>query len=84
MFVAGAAIDTNVLVPALVSDDAAQSARAVALMSEHEIFVAVTVMLELAWVHALSAGCVDFTTLDADLVRRARRDSKVVPVITRL
>ena len=128
-------IDTNVLVRALVGDDEAQSARAVALMSEHEIFVPVTVMLELEWVlrsryayapklvaqalekvtalgnvvvgeraavlaatarvaqgwdfadalhHALSAGCVDFTTLDADLVRRARRDSKVVPVITRL
>lgn len=129
------AIDTNVLVRALVGDDAAQSARAVALMSEHEIFVPVTVMLELEWVlrflyayapklvaqalekvtalgnvvvgeraavlaatarvaqgwdfadalhHALSAGCDDFATLDADLVRRARRASKVVPVITRL
>lgn len=44
------AVDTNVLVRALVGDDAAQSARAVFLMSEHEIFVPVTVMLELEWV----------------------------------
>ena len=129
------AVDTNVLVRALVVDDAAQSARAVALMSEHEIFVPVTVMLELEWVlrsryayapklvaqalekitalgnvvvgeraavlsatarvaqgwdfadalhHALSAGCDDFATLDADLARRAKRDPKLVPVVTRL
>ena len=44
------AVDTNVLVRALVRDDPAQSVRAEALMSEHEIFVPVTVMLELEWV----------------------------------
>ena len=44
------AIDTNVLVRALVLDDAAQAARAQELLREHEVFVPVTVMLELEWV----------------------------------
>lgn len=44
------AIDTNVLVRALVRDDAQQSARAEALVGEHDIFVPVTVILELEWV----------------------------------
>ena len=44
------AIDTNVLVRALVQDDAAQAGRAQQLLREHEIFVPVTVMLELEWV----------------------------------
>lgn len=44
------AIDTNVLVRALVQDDPAQTARAQRLLGEHEIFVPVTVMLELEWV----------------------------------
>ena len=44
------AIDTNVLVRALVRDDTTQSARAEALLSEHRIFIPVTVMLELEWV----------------------------------
>jgi len=129
------AIDTNILVRALVRDDAAQSARAQALMSEHEIFIPVTVMLELEWVlrsryayppkvvaqalekiaalgnavvaereavlaatakvmqgwdfadamhHALSQGCDDFVTLDADLARRATRGIKAVPKVTKL
>lgn len=129
------AIDTNVLVRALVRDDAAQSARAEALLSEHEIFIPVTVMLELEWVlrsryayaprlvaqalekvaslgnvvvgereavlaaaaraaqgwdfadalhHALSEGCDDFVTLDADLARRASRGAKVLPAITKI
>ena len=129
------AVDTNVLVRALVGDDAAQAARAEALMREHEIFVPVTVMLELEWVlrsryafppktialafaklaalgnvvvaerqavlraaaraaqgwdfadalhHALSEGCDDFVTLDGDLARRARRDPKLVPVVTKI
>ncbi len=119
------AIDTNVLVRAIVNDDTAQSARAVALLTEHDIFIPVTVMLELEWVlrsryafapkviaqaiakitalgnvvvgeraavlsaanraaqgwdfadalHlALSEGCEDFTTLDADLAKRAARE----------
>ena len=44
------AIDTNVLVRALVLDDAAQAARAQELLREHEVFVPVTVILELEWV----------------------------------
>ncbi|WP_309680624.1 type II toxin-antitoxin system VapC family toxin [Polaromonas sp.] len=44
------AIDANVLVRALVNDNAAQSARAVALLTEHDIFIPVTVVLELEWV----------------------------------
>ena len=43
------AIDTNVLVRALVRDDTTQSARAEALLGEHKIFIPVTVMLELEW-----------------------------------
>ena len=133
------AIDTNVLVRALVNDNAAQSARAVALLTEHDIFIPVTVVLELEWVlrsryaftpkvvaqaiekiaalgnvvvgertavlaaaaraaqgwdfadalhHALSQGCEDFSTLDADLVKRATRatasGAKVTPVIAKL
>jgi predicted nucleic-acid-binding protein len=41
------AVNANVLVRALVRDDAAQSARAEALLDEHEVFVPVTVVLEL-------------------------------------
>ena len=41
------AIDTNVLVRALVNDNAAQSARAVALLTGHDIFIPVTVVPEL-------------------------------------
>lgn len=133
------AIDTNVLVRALVNDNAAQSARAVALLTENDIYIPVTVVLELEWVlrsryafapkvvaqaiekiaalgnvvvgersavlaaaaraaqgwdfadalhHALSHGCEDFATLDADLVKRAARatasGAKVTPAITKL
>lgn len=133
------AIDTNVLVRALVNDNAAQSARAVALLTGHDIFIPVTVVLELERVlrsryaftpkvvaqaiekiaalgnvvvgertavlaaaaraaqgwdfadalhHALSQGCEDFSTLDADLVKRAARatasGAKVTPVIAKL
>ena len=118
------AIDTHVLVRALVNDNAAQSARAVALLTGHDIFIPVTVVLEIEWVlrsryafapkvvaqaiekiaalgnvvvgeraavlaaaakvaqgwdfaaalhHVLSHGCEDFSTLDADLVKRAAR-----------
>ena len=128
------AVDANVLVRALVRDDPAQSARAEALLSQHEIFIPVTVMLELEWVlrsryayapklvaqalkmiaaldnvvvgervavlaaaarvaegwdfadalhHALSEGCDDFATLDADLARRALRGARAVPVVTK-
>ncbi len=133
------AIDTNVLVRALVNDNAAQSARAVALLTGHDIFIPVTVVLELEWVlrsryafapkvvaqaiekiaalsnvvvgeraavlaaatraaqgwdfadalhHALSHGCEDFLTLDADLVKRAARatasGANVTPMINKL
>ena len=44
------AIDTNVLVRAIVNDDTAQSTGAVALLTENDIFIPVTVMLELEWV----------------------------------
>jgi predicted nucleic-acid-binding protein len=132
-------IDTNVLVRALVNDNPVQSARAVALLAEHDIFIPVTVVLELEWVlrsryafapkvvaraiekiaalgnvvlgeraavlaaagraaqgwdfadalhHALSQGCENFSTLDADLVKRAARatagGAKVTPVIVKL
>ena len=130
------AIDTNVLVRALVNDNAAQSARAIALLTGHDIYIPVTVLLELQWVlrsryafapkvvaqaiekiaalgnvvvgertavlaaaaraaqgwdfadalhHALSHGCEDFLTLDADQVKRATAGgAKVAPVITKL
>lgn len=44
------AVDTNVLVRALVRDDAEQATRAQALLTEAEVYVPVTVMLELEWV----------------------------------
>ena len=133
------AIDTNVLVRAIVNDDTVQSARAIALLTDHDIYIPVTVVLELEWVlrsryafapkvvaqaiskitalgnvvvgeraavlsaaskaaqgwdfadalHlALSEGCEDFTTLDADLVKRAAREvaggEKAKPVVTKL
>lgn len=133
------AIDTNVLVRALVRDDLAQSLRAEALLSAHNVFIPVTVVLELEWVlrsryafspsviaqaiqgvaalpnvqlgeraavlsaaakaalgwdfadalhHALSEGCDDFVTLDADLVKRSKRavaiKAKLVPPIKML
>lgn len=34
--------------------------------------------------HALSEGCDDFVTLDADLVRRARRGPTAVPGVVKL
>ena len=133
------AIDTKVLVRALVNDNAAQSARAVALLTGHDIFIPVTVVLELEWVlrsryafapkvvaqviekiaalanavvgeraavlaaaaraaqgwdfadalhHALSHGCEDLSTQDADLVKRAAQatasGAKVMPSVTKL
>lgn len=129
------AVDTNVLVRALVQDDPAQAARAGALLQSAQVFVPITVVLELEWVlrsrygfapkrvakalamltglgnvalhereavlaaaqrvaqgfdfadalhHALSAGCDDFVTLDADLARRAARTRAVAPAVTLL
>jgi predicted nucleic-acid-binding protein len=44
------AVDTNVLVRFLVRDDAAQAARAAALIQANEIWVPKTVLLETEWV----------------------------------
>lgn len=44
------AVDTNVLVRALVQDDPAQGRRAQACLSDQPVYVPVTVMLELEWV----------------------------------
>lgn len=44
------ALDTNVLVRALVQDDAAQGRRAQACLSAQPVYVPVTVILELEWV----------------------------------
>jgi predicted nucleic-acid-binding protein len=44
------ALDTNVLVRALVQDDAAQGRRAQACLSAGPVYVPVTVILELEWV----------------------------------
>ena len=44
------AVDTNVLVRAVIRDEPAQAARAEALMNDHELFVPITVILELEWV----------------------------------
>ena len=56
------AIDTNVLVRALTLDDAAQAARGQDLLREHEVFIPVTVILELEWVlrsrHSHSAAVI--------------------------
>ena len=129
------AVDTNVLVRALVRDDVAQAARAEALLAAGDVFVPVTVMLELEWVlrsrynyppktvamalakitalgnvlvgerdavlaatarvakgwdfadalhHALSAGCDEFATLDADFVKRAGREAAVKPQVVKI
>lgn len=129
------AIDTNVLVRALVRDEPASARRAEALLRDHPVYVPVTVILELEWVlrsrygfsatvisqalekisalekvviaereaviaaagklargwdfadalhHALSLGCDDFVTLDAELSKRARRMAAVEPRVTRL
>ncbi len=133
------AIDTNVLVRALVRDDAAQTTRAEALLCAGPVFIPVTVILELEWVlhsryafapklvaqaiekiaalenvlvgereavllaaakasqgwdfadalhHALSQGCDDFVTFDADLAKRAKRlmtsGAKLTPAVVKL
>jgi predicted nucleic-acid-binding protein len=129
------AVDINVLVRALVRDDPAQAAKSEALLGHAQVFVPVTVILELEWVlrsrygfapkrvakalemlaglgnvvlherdavlaatqrvaqgwdfadalhHALSGGCDDFVTLDADLARRAARAPAVAPAVTKL
>lgn len=44
------AVDTNVLVRALVDDTPEQTARARVLLKEHSVYIPVTVALELEWV----------------------------------
>ncbi|TAJ92517.1 MAG: PIN domain-containing protein [Gammaproteobacteria bacterium] len=44
------ALDTNVLVRALVQDDAAQGRRAEACLNAQPVYIPVTVILELEWV----------------------------------
>lgn len=44
------AVDTNVVVRLLTNDDPAQARRAAAFFADHEIFIAVTVLLETEWV----------------------------------
>lgn len=44
------AVDTNVVVRFLTRDDAAQFARADALIKEREIYISTTVLLETEWV----------------------------------
>jgi predicted nucleic-acid-binding protein len=44
------ALDTNVLVRALVQDDAVQGRRAQACLSAQPVYIPVTVILELEWV----------------------------------
>ena len=44
------AVDTNLIVRALVRDDAAQAAAAEAVLANEPVFIPVTVMLELEWV----------------------------------
>lgn len=44
------AVDTNVLVRALIRDDAAQGRRAAACLHGQPVYVPVTVVLELEWV----------------------------------
>lgn len=44
------AVDTNLLVRALVRDDEAQTGAAEAVLTDQSVFIPVTVMLELEWV----------------------------------
>lgn len=44
------ALDTNVLVRALVQDDAAQCRRAQAILGAQPVYIPITVILELEWV----------------------------------
>ena len=61
------AIDTNVLVRALTLDDAAQAAQVQDLLRGHEVFIPVTVILELEWVlrsHYLHSAAVIAQTIE--------------------
>jgi predicted nucleic-acid-binding protein len=55
-------VDTNIIVRILTNDDPIQTAQAVQLVRQSEIFVSTGVILETAWVlrkvHKLSAGAI--------------------------
>ena len=61
-----------------------------AVVAEREAVLAATAKVMQGWDfadamhHALSQGCDDFVTLDADLARRATRGIKAVPKVTKL
>ena len=59
------ALDTNVLVRALVQDDAAQARRAQACLSAQPVYIPVTVFLELEWVLRSRYGFSPRTIADA-------------------
>ena len=59
------ALDTNVLVRALVQDDAAQAKRAQAFLSAQLVYVPVTVILELEWVLRSRYGFAPMIIADA-------------------
>ncbi len=59
------AVDTNVLVRFLTSDDRAQTARARALLDSEDVFVATTVLLELVWVLRSAYGFDEDSIIEA-------------------
>ncbi|HEY5566244.1 MAG TPA: type II toxin-antitoxin system VapC family toxin [Gammaproteobacteria bacterium] len=59
------AVDTNVLVRALVQDDPAQGRRALACLEDQPVYVPVTVILELEWVLRSRYGFSSRTIADA-------------------
>lgn len=59
------AVDTNVLVRALVQDDAAQGRRAQTCLSAAPVYIPVTVILELEWVLRSRYGYSPRTIADA-------------------
>ncbi len=71
------ALDTNVLVRALVQDDAAQSRRAEACLAAQQVFIPVTVILELEWVLRSRYGYSSRSIADA-LERLAILENAVV------
>ncbi|MCC6195547.1 MAG: type II toxin-antitoxin system VapC family toxin [Burkholderiales bacterium] len=71
------ALDTNVLVRALMQDDAAQGRRAQACLNAQPVYIPVTVILELEWVLRSRYGCSSKSIADA-LERLAILENAVV------
>lgn len=69
------AVDTNVLVRALVQDDPTQARRAQACLNAQRVYVPVTVILELEWVLR--------SRYDTPGTRRARQHPQDLPRIVR-